>query len=315
MEIYSKDPALLFYTKDWIEGTAELSPEEKGVYIDLLAYQHQKGSLPADKERLARLARLDLVTFEKIWENIKSKFELTESGRLVNRKLENVMNDRSAYGYKNRIIGIYGVQIRKLEKSQQIKNELKKHFRIDDFILDNPKESSESISKRINEWLLSRLAILENENEDANEIIINNNINEDNLFEQWWNTYDYKKGKSECGVLWNKLSEDEKKQIIKHTPDYVASTPEKNFRKFPATYLRNQAWNDEVIPSKTNKVGASEDKFARENMPPDLSNKLFYKNRYFFITLQTVEKFLSNYSELTEDILRSEFDRLEDMVR
>src|SRR5574338_186674 len=145
MKSNSKDPAFLFYSKDWIEGTAEYSPEEKGVYIDLLAYQHQKGFLPADKERLARLARLDLATFEKIWNVIQCKFAPTESDRLVNRKLENVMSDRSAYGYKNRIIGIFGVQIRKLEKSQKIKNALKKQFKIDDLIQDDPKESSESI--------------------------------------------------------------------------------------------------------------------------------------------------------------------------
>src|SRR5574338_627151 len=213
MKSNSKDPAFLFYTKDWIEGTAELSPEEKGVYIDLLAYQHQKGSLPSDKERLARLARLDLATFEKIWNVIQCKFATTESSRLVNPKLENVMNDRQAYGYKNRIIGVFGGLIRKLEKSQQIKIALKKQFRVDNFILDDPRESSESISKRLNEWLLSRLAILENENEHANEIFYENN-NEDNLFEQWWETYDKKIDKSECKRLWNKLNDDEKALII-----------------------------------------------------------------------------------------------------
>jgi len=51
----SKDPAFLFYPKDWLSGTAEYMPDEKGVYIDLLCHQHQKGSLPSDTERLARI--------------------------------------------------------------------------------------------------------------------------------------------------------------------------------------------------------------------------------------------------------------------
>ena len=61
-----KDPAFLFYSKDWIEGTAELMPDEKGVFVDLLAHQHQKKGLPTDVNRLARLVGLSFEEFEKM---------------------------------------------------------------------------------------------------------------------------------------------------------------------------------------------------------------------------------------------------------
>lgn len=69
-----KDPAVLFYTKDWLEGTVDMFPEEKGVYIDLLCYQHQKGFLPENKRRLAKITGLSEAEFQKIWQEIQSKF-------------------------------------------------------------------------------------------------------------------------------------------------------------------------------------------------------------------------------------------------
>ena len=37
-----------------------------------------------------------------------------------------------------------------------------------------------------------------------------------------------------------------------HVQNYVDSTPDKQFRKDPTTYLNNECWNDEIIV-KTNK--------------------------------------------------------------
>ena len=42
----SKDPAVLFYTSDFLTGTTFLTYEEKGMYITLLCQQHQLGSIP-----------------------------------------------------------------------------------------------------------------------------------------------------------------------------------------------------------------------------------------------------------------------------
>ena len=41
----AKDPAVLFYTSDFISGTITMSDEQRGKYILLLCLQHQKGFL------------------------------------------------------------------------------------------------------------------------------------------------------------------------------------------------------------------------------------------------------------------------------
>lgn len=42
----AKDPAVLFYTSDFLTGTAFFTDEERGQYIRLLCEQHQMGSIP-----------------------------------------------------------------------------------------------------------------------------------------------------------------------------------------------------------------------------------------------------------------------------
>lgn len=162
-----KDPAFLFYSKDWLEGTAELMPIEKGVFIDLLSHQHQKKGLPTDTERLARLVGLAHDEFLKIWAFIGAKFTEID-GKYVNCKLEKVMSERSEKGKKNTIIGIFSGLLRKSDLSKKAYTLIKKDFNPDDFM----RFDSERLSERISEWYLERLKSIEdgNENEDKDEI-------------------------------------------------------------------------------------------------------------------------------------------------
>ena len=80
---FPDNPAFLWYSKDWLEGTMEMMPDEKGVYADLLSHQHQKGSLPNDTRRLAKMAGLNEKDFLKIWKEISKKF-VAFHDRLIN---------------------------------------------------------------------------------------------------------------------------------------------------------------------------------------------------------------------------------------
>ena len=66
-------------------------------------------------------------------------------------------------------------------------------------------------------------------------------------FDIWWCLYDKKMGKKRCFDKWMRLSDEERDLCIANTPSYVASTPNKQFRKHPLTYLNGECWNDEVI--------------------------------------------------------------------
>jgi uncharacterized protein YdaU (DUF1376 family) len=68
----AKDPAVLFYTSDFLTGTITMSNEEVGMYIRLLCLQHQKGFL-FEKDML----KICYSYVEDIWskfENIDGKF-------------------------------------------------------------------------------------------------------------------------------------------------------------------------------------------------------------------------------------------------
>ena len=94
---------------------------------------------------------------------------------------------------------------------------------------------------------------MENENENEN---INKNEIKVELYpthEDFWNEYDKKTGKQKSIKLWNKLNQKTKEEIMTYIPAYVKSTPEKKYRKDPATFLNNEGWRDELIIKENDK--------------------------------------------------------------
>lgn len=240
-----KDPAFLFYSKDWIEGTAEFMPSEKGVFVDLLAHQHQKTGLPTDLNRLARLVGLSVAEFTEIWKVVGEKFTEVD-GRFFNKRMLKVMSERSEKGKKNTIIGIFSGILRKEKPTKKEYNFIKNAFIADDFM----QIDSERLSERISEWYKERLKSIVNENEDVNEDKDENTTVNiiDVVFEKFWDLYDKKVGnKEKVKAKFLSLKQEEKEKIFEHLPDYIYSTPDKKFRKDPATYLNNKSWNDEII--------------------------------------------------------------------
>lgn len=79
--------------------------------------------------------------------------------------------------------------------------------------------------------------------------MIKNEKNEKNTisFDLFWDAYDKKVDRVRCEKIWNKLSEPDHQIILERVPDYVASTPDKKFRKDPSTYLHNRSWENEVV--------------------------------------------------------------------
>jgi hypothetical protein len=76
----------------------------------------------------------------------------------------------------------------------------------------------------------------------VNEIKV---IDED--FDRFWDLYDYKKSRDKAEKAWKTLNKEEKALALLHAPVYAQSTPDKQFRKHPTTYLNNKSFNDEII--------------------------------------------------------------------
>jgi uncharacterized protein YdaU (DUF1376 family) len=83
----SKDPAVLFYTSDFLSGTFTMTNEQVGKYIRLLCLQHQKGKL-TEKDMLSICQAYDA----DIWE----KFEQLD-GFFINNRMYDEAIRRSKF--------------------------------------------------------------------------------------------------------------------------------------------------------------------------------------------------------------------------
>jgi hypothetical protein len=63
--------------------------------------------------------------------------------------------------------------------------------------------------------------------------------------------YDKKQDRKKCFAKWKRLSHSDKDKIFQTLPAYIASTPDKQFRKNPLTYMNGEVWNDEVMNPST----------------------------------------------------------------
>jgi len=89
----AKDPAVLFYTSDFLSGTLTMNYEQKGKYITLLCYQHQQGFL-LEEDFKAILDDTDIKVF--------NKFQKLSDGKYYNLKLKVESERRKAYADSRR---------------------------------------------------------------------------------------------------------------------------------------------------------------------------------------------------------------------
>lgn len=116
-----KDPAFLFYSKDFYEGTRMMLPEERACYIDLLIYQHQNGIIPNDLKRVAMYCSgINEATLQA---TLQAKFKQTDAG-WVNLKLEKVQTERKEFSEKQSVNGAVGQFWKKAKAILHIKEYL-----------------------------------------------------------------------------------------------------------------------------------------------------------------------------------------------
>jgi uncharacterized protein YdaU (DUF1376 family) len=83
-----KDPAVLFYTSDFISGTLTMTDEQRGKYILLLCLQHQKGVLT--KKDMMNICK----TYDK---DVFSKFQCDKDGNFFNIRMLEETEKRKKY--------------------------------------------------------------------------------------------------------------------------------------------------------------------------------------------------------------------------
>ena len=89
----AKDPAVLFYTSDFLAGTSFFSYEEMGQYISLLCKQHQLGEIP-ENHMISVCGSLDSIVVSKFVKDRRG-FYYNERMRIEGERRRNYCDSRS----------------------------------------------------------------------------------------------------------------------------------------------------------------------------------------------------------------------------
>ena len=92
---------------------------------------------------------------------------------------------------------------------------------------------------------------------DDNEIATDKNViikeckNDKELvndrFAEFWDLYGKKTDSSKCKTKFARLTKTEIELLFEKLPAYIKSTPDKQYRKNPITWLNGKCWNDEIM--------------------------------------------------------------------
>lgn len=88
-----KDPAVLFYTSDFLSGVSLMTMKERGQYITLLCLQRERGHMTPTEMQKA-VGRLS--------DEVRSKFVEDADGRLYNERMEREIQKREAHSKRQR---------------------------------------------------------------------------------------------------------------------------------------------------------------------------------------------------------------------
>lgn len=91
----AKDPAVLWYYRDYLQGTEEMSWAEQGAYARLLNKQADKGHLTL--QAIRKVLKKD---FDKLWPGIEDKFLTDEQGNFYNDRMDIELQKRRKHSDK-----------------------------------------------------------------------------------------------------------------------------------------------------------------------------------------------------------------------
>jgi uncharacterized protein YdaU (DUF1376 family) len=165
----SKDPAVLFYTSDFIAGTQFFSDEQCGQYIRLLCQQHQLGHIP--NEHMLNICK----TYDSpVWQ----KFVKDANGGWYNERMELEKEKRIKYCASRRSNKMKEYEHEHM--SEHMSEQVSRH-------MDNGNE---------NENVIENTTLLKSINKIVKKSNMTNVLN--NKFEEVWNKYPKKLGRKEA---------------------------------------------------------------------------------------------------------------------
>ena len=121
----------------------------------------------------------------------------------------------------------------------------KGQFTYNHIVYDNPYNGEPITEKPHTEKPLTGNQLLLSTNEQSTKL--KSKEDKEKLFESFWNMYDKKVERDACKKKFLKLDLPVIEKILQVVPNYVSTTPDKQYRKNPETWINNKCWDDELI--------------------------------------------------------------------
>lgn len=191
-----KDPAFLFYYKDFENDTADWEADAVGWYLRLLIFQAGNGYVPSEIEELAQVARVrysEFKIFSERWAyRLACKFQPLSEGRIYNKELSKIQAERKTGAIKKSVLAVFGNFIKSTELTDTELKDLKRSFHSQNHFLEilNAEIRKDEIVKFLNNEIIliknnnaKRYAERSHMQSERNKAIANaiaiENINED----------------------------------------------------------------------------------------------------------------------------------------
>lgn len=204
------DPAFLFYSDNWLGGTALMNFYEKGQYIELLALMHLHGRMP--------LEQMELLV-GTLSESVRKKFKIDDEEKYYSVRLEKTIHDRKTFSELQSEKGKLGAKKRWGDNSPAIDR-------------GNDPANNRNIASISNSISNSK-----------------SNLKSKKNFEIFWKNYEPKKGKVRAHSAFTRLSQEDQKDAIDGITPYQKANPDPKYWKHPASYLNQRTWEDEIGPT------------------------------------------------------------------
>ena len=276
----SKDPAFLFYSKDFYEATRTMLPKERACYIDLLIYQHQNEYIPNEIERISMYCSgIDEATLQA---TLQAKFKLCDKG-WYNERLFEVIEQRKTFGEKQSDNGLIGQFFKKAKSSLPSKD----YTKLKDFIynvftkekLINELKINNNHETMLQAMLQAMLKHLVNVNVIVNEdVIINSSlkekefnfknsllefVNDEQVVNDYMEVRKKKKGantETAFNLLMDKINESNMTPI-----DCIKKCIERNWLSFDIEWLNKSNNNKPANNGKPQKIGGIDIETLKRN--------------------------------------------------
>ena len=237
----TRPPAFQFYAKDWTSSTVSLSLAAKGTHISLLAWSWDNGPVPLDLDAIARIVGANPNQFSSVWDEVKSRWNTTNGGR-VNARLESERRKQRSFRRLQAAKGRAGAEARLSRGSTAGPTE-------------HPTERKPSSSLSSSSSSSTSIATTPT----GKETRLTARADGDQRFDLFWTAYPNKKAKIQARKAFEGLSpsEDLLGRILSAISEQARSdqwTKDRGaFIPYPASWLNAKRWEDEPaapLPSR-----------------------------------------------------------------